>query len=164
MRFRAPKTAFAVGVVFALTLAISGCGGGSSDEAAAEHVPRLSKAELLKKGAAICGHGNSVITTAFNRLAKVDAAAGKVATQNELNGRAARVVLPVRRTELRGLRALGMPDEGARQFRTMLAAMKEGVQKGERDHSLLLAVKAKYAFREASEVGIRFGLTSCWLE
>ena len=145
-----------------LLVAISGC--GSSGEPAVERAPRLSKAELLKKGAAICDHGNSVISTAFNRLAKVDAAAGRVATQHELDERAARVVLPVRKAELRRLRALGMPAEGTRQFQTMLAAMEEGVEKGEQDHSLLLAKKAIYAFKEASEVGIRFGLTSCWLQ
>ena len=46
----------------------------------------------------------------------------------------------------------------------MLTAMKEGIEKGERAHSLLLAKKAIYAFREASEVGIRFGLVSCCLQ
>src|ERR1043165_2785108 len=95
-----------------LLTAISGCGSGSSGEAAAEQVPRLSKAELLKKGKAICDRGNGAIATQFNRLAGVDAAAGKVATQQELDERAAQVVLPVRRMELRRLRALGLPDEG----------------------------------------------------
>lgn len=120
-----------------LLIAISGCGSDSSGEAAAERAPRLSKAELLKKGSAICDHGNSVIGTQFNHLSRVDAAAGRVATHHELNERAARVVLPVRKAELRRLRALGMPAEGTRQFQTMLAA---------------------------SEVGIRFGLVSCWLQ
>lgn len=147
-----------------LLIAFSGCGSDSGGEAAAERAPRLSKAELLKKGAAICDHGNSVIGTQFNHLSKVDAADGRVATHHELNERAARVVLPVRKAELRRLRALGMPAEGTRQFQTMLAAMEEGIEKGEQDHSLLLAKKAIYAFREASEVGIRFGLVSCWLQ
>ena len=162
MRFRSPKVACAAGATFALVLAISGC-GSDSGEAAAERVPRLSKAKLLKRGTAICDHGNRVIGTEVNHLARVDAAAGRAATPHVLDERAARVVLPVRKMELRRLRALGVPDEGTRQFQTMLAAMEEGIEKGEQDHSLLLEVKARYAFREASEVGIRFGLISCWL-
>lgn len=160
---RDPAVAFVAGATFALVLAFSGCGGDDSGEAAAERAPRLSKAALLKKGAAICDRGNGMIGAEFNHFSKMDAAADRVATREELNERAARVVLPVRKTELRRLRALGLPEEGTRQFQTMLAAMEEGIEKGEQDHSLLLEVKARYAFREASEVGIRFGLTDCWL-
>lgn len=164
MGLRGRGVVFAVAGTVVSVLALGGCGSDSGGEAAAERVPRLGKAEFLKQGATICDHGNEVIGTEFDRSAKADAAAGRVATRHELDERAARVVLPVRREELRRLRSLGLPEEGTRQLRTMLAAMDEGIEKGERDHSLLLAKKAIYAFREASEVGIEFGLTSCWLQ
>jgi hypothetical protein len=161
MRLGGPGV-FVVASIFSLVIA--GCGSDGGSEAAAERAPRLSKAVLLKKGTAICDRGNKVIVAGFKRAEKADAAAERVATQHELDERAARVVLPVRKMELRRLRALGLPKEGTRQFQTMLAAMEEGIEKGEGDHFLLLAKKAIYAFREASEVGIRYGLTNCWLQ
>jgi hypothetical protein len=161
MRFPRPRALFAIGAIV-LAFALASCGGGDS-EPAAEKVPRLTKAQLLKKGTAICDQGNRKITAGLDPYEKKRAATGKVATQAELNYEAWRVVLPVRKIELLRLRALGMPKKDARRFKTMLASMEEGIRKGEKSHYLLLAWKRIYAFKEASEVGIRFGLVDCWL-
>ena len=144
-------------------LASAGCGNSGGNGTVAEQVPRLAKAQLVRKGTAICDRGNREIAAGLDPYEKKRAASGEVATRAELDRQAARVVLPVRKMELRRLRALGMPNRDERHFKTMLVAMEEGIEKGEQRHSLLLAWKRIYAFKEASEVGIRFGLVSCWL-
>jgi hypothetical protein len=158
MGAEAPRSLFVAGIV--VVLAMAGCGGS---ENAAEQVSRLTKAQLVQKGTAICDQGNKQIAVGRAPYLKSRAATGKTASRKELDKETAQVVLPVRKVELQRLRGLGMPKKGAPQFQTMLAAMEEGIETGEQNHHLLLAPKVRYAFREASEVGIRFGLVNCWL-
>jgi len=144
-----------------LALAVSGCGGS---ETAAEELPRLPKAQLIKKGEAICDRGNEVINAKFDRWGQLNSEAGRVASPKELEEFTAKVVLPVRKVELHRLRALGIPHPGAQAFRHILAAMEEGIEKGERDHSSMQSVGEAYAFAKAFDMSIRFGLKSCWVE
>jgi hypothetical protein len=147
--------------LMALALAVAGCGGG---ETAAEELPRLPKAQLIKKGEAICDQGNEAITAKFNRWGQKNSEAGKVASPKELADFTAKVVLPVRKMELRRLRALGIPHPGAHAYRDILAAMEEGIEKGELDHVSMQAVGDDYAFAKAFDLSIAFGLKSCWVE
>lgn len=158
MGAEAPRPLFVAGI--ALVLAMAGCGGS---ESAAEQVSRLTKAQLVQKGTVICDQGNKKVAVGLAPYEKSRAATEKIASRAELDKETAQVVLPVRKMELQRLRGLGTPKKGAPQFQTMLDAMEEGIEKGERNHHLLLEPKARYAFREASEVGIRFGLVNCWL-
>ena len=150
-----------VAVLLALALVAAGCGDSKT---AAEELPQLSKAQLIKKGEAICDQGNKVINAKFNRWGTKNAKEGKIATQKELDEFTAKVVLPVRKMELRRLRALGIPHPGAHTYRRILTEMEEGIEQGERDHSSLLAVGEDYAFAEAFERSFNYGLKSCWLE
>lgn len=147
--------------LMALALPVAGCGGS---ETTAEELPHLAKAQLIKKGTAICDQGNEVINAKFNRWGAKNAREGKIATQKELDEFTAKVVLPVRKTELSRLRALGIPDPGAQTYKRILAAMEEGIEQGERDHSSMLAVGEDYAFAEAFQLSVDYGLKSCWVE
>jgi hypothetical protein len=144
-----------------MALAAVGCG---SSETTAEELPTLTKAQFLKKGKAICDQGNKVINAKFNRWGTKNAEENKIATQQELNDFTARVVLPVRKMELRRLRALGIPHPGTQTVKSILVGMEEGIEEGERDHSSLLAVEEEYAFAKAFELSFYYGLGSCWLE
>jgi hypothetical protein len=144
-----------------VALAVAGCGGS---ETAAEELPRLPKAQLIEKGEAICDQGNEVINARFDRWGQKNTAAGRIASQKELGDFTAKVVLPIRKTELRRLRALGTPHPGAQTYRRILAAMEEGIETGERDHLSMQSVGDDYAFAKAFDLSILFGLKSCWVE
>lgn len=144
-----------------LALVITGCGGS---ETTAEELPHLPKAQLIKKGEAICDQGNKVINAKFDRWGRKNAAENKIATQKELNDFTAKVVIPVRKMELRRLRALGIPHPGAQTYKHILIGMEEGIEEGERDHSSMLAVGEEYAFAKAFELSFAYGLDSCWLQ
>ena len=150
-----------VAVLMALALLVAGCGGS---ETTAEELPQVAKAQLIKKGEAICDQGNKVINAKFNRWGAKNAEEGKIATQRELNEFTAMVVLPVRKMELRRLRALGIPHPGAQTFKRILAAMEEGIEQGEKDHSSMLGVGEDYAFAKVFDLSTAYGLKSCWLE
>ncbi len=151
----------AVAVLTALALA-AGCGGGS--DTSTEELPQITKAELIKKGEAICDQGNEVINAKFNVWGKKNAEENKIATQKELNDFTAKVVIPVRKMELRRLRALGIPHPGAHTYKRILIGMEEGIEQGEKDHSSMLAAGEEYAFAEPFELSFNYGLKSCWLE
>lgn len=161
MRLRGPRAGSGIGAVVALAVVLIGC--GSSNQPVAETAPHLTKAQLLKKGAAICSRGGREIAAGLDPFEKKRVAAGRIASQAELEEDVAKVILPVRRVELRRLRALGMPKEGARQFQAMLDGMEEGIETGEREPSRVLAAPPSYAFEGAYKAGLRFGLVSCWL-
>lgn len=151
----------AVAALTALALSAAGCG---SSETAAEELPHLPKAELIKKGEAICDQGNKVINAKFNRWGAKNFKENKIASRKELGDFTAKVVLPVRKMELRRLRALGIPHPGAQTYRRILASMEEGIEEGERDHSSMVNVGEDYAFAKAFEISFAYGLKSCWLE
>jgi len=156
--------AAAATALLALTLGVAGCG---SSEKAAEELPHLTKAQLLKKAEAICLQGNEAIKATFNPWEKKhlkDFEAGEPPTSAELDEIATKAALPVRKMELRRLRALGIPHPGAATYRRILAAMEEGIEEGEQDHSSMRKVGDEYAFAKAFELSFAYGLTSCWLE
>lgn len=151
----------AVAALMALALIAAGCGDSKT---AAEELPHLPKAEWIKKGEAICDQGNEVINAKFNRWGAKNAKENKIATPKELGDFTAKVVLPVRKMELHRLRVLGIPHPGAQTYRHILAAMEEGIEEGERDHSSMVNVGEDYAFAKAFEISFAYGLKSCWLE
>ena len=151
----------AVAALMALALVAAGCG---SSETTAEELPHITKAELLKKGEVICDQGNKVINAKFNVWGAKNAKENKIASQKELNDFTAKVVIPVRKMELRRLRALGIPHPGAHTYKRILIGMEEGIEEGEKDHASMLAVGEDYAFAEPFELSFNYGLKSCWLE
>lgn len=144
-----------------LTLATAGCG---SSETTAEELPHLTKAQLLKKGKAICDQEAAEINARFDRWRAKNAEENKIPSQHELSEFTAKVVLPAKKMELRRLRALGIPHPGAQTYRHILIGLEEGIEEGERNHSSLVAVNEDYAFAKAFELSFYYGLDSCWVE
>lgn len=151
----------AVAALIALVLVAAGCGDSKT---AAEELPHLPKAVWIKKGEAICDQGNNAINAKFNVWGKKNFEEHKIASQKELNDFTAKVVIPVRKMELRRLRALGIPHPGAQTYRHIMTGMEEGIETGEKDHSSMLAVGEDYAFAKAFELSFNYGLKNCWVE
>jgi len=156
------RRGYVAGCALALSLALGAC--GSSDEGGADPVKTIPKAQLIKKGTAICEQGNKTINAEFSVWGTKNAEEGKIATEAELDAETAKVVLPIRKVEVQRLRALGMPDQDQQQFKKLLTAMEEGIEKGEQDRSSLRDFGGRYAFARAFDLGVAFGLKSCWLE
>lgn len=143
----------------ATLLALAGCGGDSSS-APAETAPTLTRAEFLKQAKAICEKGTDRIDVLYAR-------ASRRAPKNDpgerfMNEAAARIVIPVRREELRKLRALGVPREGGRKVEEFLEALEEGIERGEESHPSLRAVGEPYAFERAYAVAGTTPLGNCF--
>jgi hypothetical protein len=142
----------AASMLLAIACLVAGC--GSSGEAA-QTTASISKAQLVKKGNAICRQGNREIKSNEARFLSEH-------RDDDYRG-AMEDVLPVRSKELRLLRALGSPAEGAEQFEAMLDAMAEGIRTARENPHSLLAGGSHYAFARAYRIGLAYGISDCWL-
>lgn len=141
----------------ALPLALSACGGGSGEAAAT-----LTKARFLRKGNAICARGGrELIKLSVEGWKKyrVKEHHTSQAVEDEL----VRSMLPVRKEEVRRIRALGLPRGEGKRVQRVLAAWEEGIEKGEADPHSLRESGPGSAFYESSAMGIDYGLVKCWL-
>jgi hypothetical protein len=144
-------------LVLALTVAVSGCG-----DDAAEATGTIAKARFLKAADVICRQGTKEIgrldLAAWRRYDPHHRAAG----QAVLN-KVALALLPAREKELRRIRALGLPRGHEKFVEAMLDAWAEGIAEGRARPRRLRASGLDFAFYEAYEMGIDFGLEKCWL-
>jgi hypothetical protein len=134
-------------------LALCGCGGGDGSAP-------LTKAEFLKKAKVICERGTGRIDVLYTK-------AGDEVPKNDkeehfMNEAAARIVLPIRREELRKLKALGLPREGGRSIEQFLVALEEGIERGEESHPSLRAAGVPYAFERAYALAGTTPLGACF--
>ncbi|HEV2858409.1 MAG TPA: hypothetical protein VGW80_08410 [Solirubrobacterales bacterium] len=144
-----------------LLLALAGC-GGSDEGATAGTAATLSKAEFLKKANAICERGTDRIDAAYGRAGEHVPKGAE--NEDFMNEAAARIVIPVRREELRKIRALGLPAGNEETIEAFLVALKEGIERGERNHpSLRASGGASYAFEKAYKIANKHELSSCFL-
>lgn len=153
-----PRSLAVALAVFGLLLV--GCGGGGDGT---ESTGTLTKAQFLKKGNAICAKG----TKEFGK--------GDVAFWNQHGGPRSNVsqaltnelqltvLLPIRKRELREIRALGLPKGDEPYVEKMLAAWEEGIQTGEEEPASLDSGGPEYAFYKSYSMGNDYGLTKCWL-
>ena len=150
---RLAKRAAALAAAAAL-LASTGCGGGGTEST-------LTKAQFLRKANAICVKDNAQMTRRLT--AYLDKHAGRTRGEAIEDKAAATVVLPIRKKEVRLLRALGTPSGEEKYVDRMLTAWEEGIERGEEDpHSLRLG-GPEYAFYKSYSMGNDYGLEKCWL-
>jgi hypothetical protein len=133
----------------AFVLLLAGCGDGDSDTTV------ISKRTLVREANASCKKDNEKISAAFEKF-------GAQPRSEEVEF-VVRTVLPIREEQLRRLKELGPPSEGAKRYRDLLAAMEEGIQRGKREPASLVGLAERYAFWDALKLGLAFGLERCWL-
>jgi hypothetical protein len=158
MSARSPRLLAVALAAFGLLLV--GCGGGGNG---AETTGTLTKAQFLKQGNAICAKGTKEFgkgDVAFWKQHGGPQANASQALTNELQ---LTVVLPIRKRELREIRALGTPKGDEPYVEKMLAAWEEGIQTGEEEPASLDSGGPNYAFYKSYSMGIDYGLTKCWL-
>lgn len=155
------RVAIAVWVALVLSGFAAGCGSGGGDEHSMAVGP-LTKSEWLKKANSICVKGShemsAMIAVAWKRYGVASAHTSE-ATEDEV----AASMLPVRKQELRSIRALGLPRDDAASAAKLLSAWEEGIEKGERDPHSLRESGEDFAFAKSYASGIDYGLVKCWL-
>jgi hypothetical protein len=147
--------AITLGMLLALICALVGCGAGGG-----ESTDVLTRAEFMKKAKVICTRGTDRIDAVYSKYSQ---RAAKVAnSEHFMNEAAAKIVIPVRREELRKLSALGLPAEGGRSIQEFLEALEEGIERGEENHPSVRAAGEPYAFERAYELAGHHVLGSCF--
>lgn len=140
--------------------ALVGCGGGGGD-ASAGSAPNLTWAEFLKKATPICERGTDRIDVLYTRAAAHVPKDDK--NEHFMNEAAARIVIPIRREELRKIKALELPAGKEKTVEAFLAALQEGIERGERSHPALRGSDGEeYAFEKAYLIASEHQLGSCF--
>jgi hypothetical protein len=155
---KAGKHLTAVGAL--LLLAVGGC-GGSDGNATAGNAPSLTQAEFMKKAKPICERGTDRIDALYAKAAEHVPKDDK--NEHFMNEAAARIVIPIRREELRKIRALGLPAGHEKKIEAFLAALQEGIERGERSHPAVRGSDGEeYAFEKAYLIAGHGPLGSCF--
>jgi len=142
----------------ALVVAI-GCGsGGAGETTAGETIP---KARFLKKVLAICADANREIERTYGQYSQPPYPGGVKPTEAIMNRVAEEVVIPARAKQVRRMRDLGTPPGEREEVEAILAAIEEGIERGERDRRSLRAAGTDYAFGRALELEIAYGIEEC---
>lgn len=152
---------FLVALTSALAICALGCGGSGGSDVA---VGTLSKQEFLEKANAICLEGKE-------EMMRLDAAAWKKYDPNPdprsktkaIEDKVALALLPAWETELRRLRALGLPRGDERYVERLLLAWEDGIEIGRRHPRLLWGGGSHFAFARAYEMSLAYGVGKCWL-
>ncbi|HWC48489.1 MAG TPA: hypothetical protein VG448_06385 [Solirubrobacterales bacterium] len=143
-----------------VVLGLMGCGGGGGD-ATAGSTPSLSWAVFLKKATPICERGTDKIDVLYSKAAEHVPKDDK--NEHFMNEAAARIVIPIRREELRKIRALGLPAGHEKKIEAFLAALQEGIETGERSHPALRGSDGEeYSFEKAYLIAGHGPLGACF--
>ena len=150
--------------VVALILALAAASCGEDEPRTTSREPSsLTKGEFLKQGNAICAKGNDEINRRFERYSRKHLTGdGPIPSEHSYAKASARIVLPLVTNEVEEIRELGTPDGDGGRVEKILRAFEKGVEAGERDPTLI-AGQGPYAFTEAHERAIDYGLVSCAL-
>jgi hypothetical protein len=140
-------------------VALIGCGGGG--DATAGSTPSLSWAGFLKKAKPICERGTDRIDALYTRASEHVPNNDK--NEHFMNEAAARIVIPIRQEELRKIRALGLPAGHEKTIEAFLAALQEGIERGERSHPALRGSNGEeYSFEKAYLIAGHGPLGTCF--
>jgi hypothetical protein len=143
----------------AALLASAGCGGASDGES----TTAPTKAQFLRRANAICARGTKEFARGDVAFWNRHGGARSNASQALTNELELTVVLPIRKRELREIRALGNPRGDEPYVEKMLAAWEDGIHTGEEEPARLDSAGPNYAFYKSYSMGNDYGLTKCWL-
>jgi hypothetical protein len=143
------------GIAAALAVVPTACGSGQDSQANV-----IPKAQFLAKAQPICERGTAKMNRYYD--SRVPQALKHADSEEFLNRVAQEIVIPVKRQEVKDLRALGLPAGSEKKLKAFLAAMEEGIELGTKDRRTLRST-GPYAFRRAFEMAGDVGLEACFI-
>jgi hypothetical protein len=153
------------GVLTAILLAAiaAGCGGGddsssSSDTGGDETAVASSKAKFIKEADAICGDANEQSEKEAKEFAEDNDFELEKATEEELEGAIADVLVPSLNRQAEELAALGAPQGDEEQVEAITASLETAAAEIEDDPSLVFKPKVLQEPRQLAE---EYGFKVC---
>jgi hypothetical protein len=138
-------------------VALAGCGGDDENEDFSPVVAEpLSKVEFLREADRICFASESRIEAAAD-----DLVAGRARPDRaEVERVAISIVVPALESEVRAIRAIGVPDGDEREVEEILRATEQGITAIERDPRGLLE-GVPVPLRRAQRLAEAYGSRQC---
>ncbi|HKF81554.1 MAG TPA: hypothetical protein VKB23_01180 [Solirubrobacterales bacterium] len=143
-------------LLFTIVLSIVGCGGGDDDTS----TDSLTKAQFVEQGNVICVKGEKGIEAKLQQFVKEDLPENRLPSKDQLTEVAEDILIPSVDEEVEEIRALGVPAEGAKEAKAVLAAYDQAIEEGEKD-PVTMGSKSVVVFRDANQKAAAFGLTKC---
>lgn len=134
-------------LALALSLIVSGCGGGDDDKTS------ISKADFIEQADAICAAGDVEIEAAADAL-------GDDPTQEQIEAFAVDTLVPSVQGQHDAIDALGAPEGDEDAISAMLDALQGSIDTVEADPSTINAEGAD-PFADANQMAQDYGLTDC---
>jgi hypothetical protein len=131
-----------------------GCGSDGGSEAKV-----ISGSEFLAQARPICEKGKAKADKEYSYWA--ERAHLHADSEDFMNKKVAKFVLPWKKQQLREMQALALPEGREKKLKAFLAAWEEGIEKGKKDPSTLRV--GKYAFQRAFEMAESVGLQTCFI-
>jgi hypothetical protein len=139
--------------VLAMVAIATGCGGGDSE--------RLTKAEFIEQGDAICEQSNNQIRKEYEAFAKSNEVKEAELTNAQGAEIGGQILLPNMQTQAEELRELNPPEADEKQIVKMLDALEAGIAKARDEPKSLIG--ADYPFAETNELAQKYGFKVCGL-
>jgi hypothetical protein len=159
MRVLSPRVVATGLAVLGTLFSFGACGSNGGGETTSS----LTKAQFLKQANAICARGTDEMGQGDAAFWKAHGGSKPNPSQALVNELQLTAILPVRKEELRRIRALGLPRGDEERVEKILLAWEEGVQKGEDKPRSLDVGGPEFAFYKAYTMGLEYGLEKCWL-
>jgi hypothetical protein len=158
--------------VMAIAVVAAGCGSSSSDSSSTSGsdttastgdttvtTAALSKAELIKKGDAICTKGNESISTEANEFAKENNVNTKKPTKAQKEEVITEVVAPDLRKQGEEIAELGVPSGDEAEIEAIVAALEGAADELEENPNLLF--EGKSPLSDVAKLGSGYGFKVC---
>jgi len=137
-----------------LVLVAAGCGSSSKSTSSA---PKLTKAEFLAKGNAICKKGNDQINLAGNKaFPKSKGKPSRARMIKFVTG----TLIPSVQGQISGVKALGAPQGDEAKVNAIVTTAQAALDRAKKDPALLESNKST-PFAKANKLAKAYGLTVC---
>lgn len=144
-------------------LAIAGCGGGDGSTTGGNEASTVSatitKAELIKKGDAICRKTDAIQRSAYSSYTNLNP--NDVATKAGEEEAIATVALPPIEAEIQELRALGAPKSDRAEISEILENMERGLRHAERVPGAVMSAIPEPSFQRVEKLATKYGFKDC---
>jgi hypothetical protein len=149
----------AVGVVVALGLLATGC-GGSSDSGSEITASSITKAEFVKKVDAICTRRNTELEGELAKFIKSTNFNPREGTEDAYITLVGQFYVPALKRESARIRALGAPQGDEDEVGELVEALERGLETAEKEPKKVVDLSS-VVFKESNQLGKEYGLTAC---